>query len=37
MDASRDFTIFDPSTSGMRKIKVSRESDEIIPIMGKRI
>jgi hypothetical protein len=36
-DASRDFTIFDPSTTGIRKIKVTRDNDEIIPIMGKRV
>lgn len=36
-DASRDFTIFDPSTTGIRKIKVTRENDEVIPIMGKRV
>jgi hypothetical protein len=36
-DASRDFTIFDPSTTGIRKINVTRQADEVIPIMGKRV
>lgn len=34
---TRDFTIFDPSTLGLRTISVTRQADEIIPIMGKRI
>lgn len=34
---TRDFSIFDPSTLGIRKISVSRHPDEIIPIMGKRV
>lgn len=34
---TRDFSIFDPSTLGIRKISVSRHADEIIPIMGKRV
>ena len=36
-DASRSFSIFDPSTLSMRLIKVTRNADEVIPIMGKRI
>lgn len=36
-DASRSFSIFDPSTLGKRFVKVTRNADEIIPIMGKRI
>ncbi|HRS89617.1 MAG TPA: transglutaminase-like domain-containing protein [Smithellaceae bacterium] len=36
-DGSREFTIFDPSTAGVRKIKVTREKDEVIPIMGRRV
>jgi len=36
-DASRSFSIFDPSTLGKRFIKVTRNADEVIPIMGKRI
>lgn len=31
------FNIFDPSTLSIKSIKVTREADEIIPIMGKRI
>jgi hypothetical protein len=31
------FSIFDPSTLGIRKISVTRNADEIIPIMGKRV
>jgi hypothetical protein len=31
------FSIFDPSTLGIRKISVTRDADEIIPIMGKRV
>jgi len=34
---SSSFSIFDPSTLGIRKISVTRDADEIIPIMGKRI
>ena len=33
----REFSIFDPSTLGLRKIAVTRHADEIIPIMGKRV
>jgi endonuclease III len=36
-DKTRDFSIFDPSTLGIRKISVTRNADEIIPIMGKRV
>ena len=36
-DATRSFSIFDPSTLSIRPIKVTRNADEIIPIMGKRI
>ncbi len=36
-DATRSFSIFDPSTLSIRTIKVTRNADEIIPIMGKRI
>jgi hypothetical protein len=36
-DKTRDFSIFDPSTLGLRKISVTRNADEIIPIMGKRV
>lgn len=36
-DASRSFSIFDPSTLGIRAVKVTREADEVIPIMGKRV
>jgi len=32
-----NFSIFDPSTLAMRQIKVTRNADEIIPVMGKRI
>lgn len=35
-DAPRGFSIFDPSTGGIRTIKVTREADEVILIMGKR-
>lgn len=35
-DATRSFSIFDPSTLSIRPIKVTRNADEIIPIMGKR-
>jgi len=33
----RSFTIFDPSTLANTSIKVTRNADEIIPVMGKRI
>jgi hypothetical protein len=36
-DTTRSFSIFDPSTLSIRTIKVTRNADEIIPIMGKRI
>lgn len=36
-DRSREFSIFDPSTLGMRKIAVTRSADEVIPVMGKRV
>lgn len=36
-NTARDFNIFDPSTLAMRTIKVTRNADEIIPVMGKRI
>jgi len=36
-DVTRSFSIFDPSTLSIRSIKVTRNADEIIPIMGKRI
>ncbi len=36
-DTTRNFSIFDPSTLAMRSIKVTRQADEIIPVMGKRI
>jgi hypothetical protein len=36
-DATRAYNIFDPSTLGMRAIKVTRNADEIIPVMGKRV
>jgi hypothetical protein len=32
-----DFNIFDPSTLTMRSVKVTRNADEIVTIMGKRI
>ncbi|MRR16139.1 MAG: transglutaminase domain-containing protein [Deltaproteobacteria bacterium] len=35
--ATRDFSIFDPSTLSIRKVSVTRSADEIIPIMGKRV
>mgnify|MGYP001232363016 CR=1 FL=1 len=34
---TRNFSIFDPSTLGIRKISVTRNADEIIPIMRKRV
>lgn len=36
-ESTREFNIFDPSTLALRKIAVTREVDEIIPIMGKRV
>ncbi len=34
---TRDFSIFDPSTLGIRRVSVTRHADEIIPVMGKRV
>lgn len=34
---TRNFNIFDPSTLALRTIAVTREVDEIIPILGKRV
>jgi hypothetical protein len=36
-DTTGAFSIFDPATLGMRSISVTRNADEIIPIMGKKI
>jgi hypothetical protein len=36
-DSTRSFSIFDPSTLSIRAIKVIRNADEIITIMGNRI
>lgn len=36
-DKTLDFSIFDPPTLGIRKISVTRNADEIILIMGKRV
>ena len=36
-DSTRSFSIFDPSTISIRSIKVTRNADEIIKIMGNRI
>ena len=36
-DVIRSFTIFDPSTLTNTSIKVTRNADEIIPVMGKRV
>ena len=36
-DQSSEFSIFDPSTMSMRKMKVTRYADEVIPIMNKRV
>jgi hypothetical protein len=36
-DVVRGFTIFDPSTLTNTSIKVTRNADEIIPVMGKRV
>jgi len=36
-DVTRNFSIFDPSTLSIRSIKITRNADEIILIMGKRI
>lgn len=37
INQKRNFSIFDPSTLGMREIAVMRQADEIIPSMGKRV
>ncbi|MDD4240423.1 MAG: transglutaminase-like domain-containing protein [Smithellaceae bacterium] len=34
---SLKFNLFDPSTLGIRSVSVTREADEVIPIMGKRV
>jgi hypothetical protein len=36
-EETQNFRIFDPSTMGMRQVKVTRNADEVIPVMGKRI
>jgi hypothetical protein len=36
-NVTSSFSIFDPSTLSIRSVKVTRNADEIIPIMGKRI
>ena len=36
-DTTRSYSIFDPSTLGMRTIKITRNADEIIPVMRKRV
>jgi hypothetical protein len=36
-NSTRGFSIFDPSTMSIRAIKVTRNADEIIPIMGERV
>ena len=36
-DMTYNFSIFDPSTLSLRSIKVTRQSDEIISVMGKRV
>lgn len=36
-DKTRHFSIFDPSTLSIRSLSVTRNADEIIPIMGKRV
>ena len=35
--STRGFSIFDPSTLSLKTVNVTRNSDEIIPIMGKRL
>lgn len=37
INQKRNFSIFDPSTLGMREIAVTRQADEIIPVMGGRV
>ena len=34
---TRSFSVFDPSTLGLRSVAVTRFADEIIPSMGKRV
>ncbi|HNY50727.1 MAG TPA: transglutaminase domain-containing protein [Smithella sp.] len=36
-ETARSFSLFDPSTMSIRPIKVTRNADEIIPVMGKRV
>jgi hypothetical protein len=36
-DTTGNFSIFDPATLGLRSIKVTRNADEVISVMGKRI
>ncbi|MFA5322766.1 MAG: hypothetical protein WC373_08840, partial [Smithella sp.] len=36
-NATRSFSIFDPLTMSIQSIKVSRNADEIISVMGKRV
>ena len=36
-ETTRNFSLFDPSTMSIRSIKVTRNADEIIPVMGKRV
>lgn len=36
-DTTAGFNIFDPATLAMRQVKVTRNADEIISVMGKRI
>lgn len=36
-EASGNFSVFDPATLSIRSIKVTREADEIISSMGKRV
>jgi hypothetical protein len=36
-DTTSSFSIFDPATLGLRSIKVTRNADEIIPVIGKLI
>lgn len=36
-ETTRSFSLFDPSTMSIRPIKVTRNADEIIPVMGERV
>lgn len=36
-DTTGTFSIFDPATLGMRSVKITRNADEIISVMGRRI